>query len=120
MKREEYSLLFDYYGGLLSEKQREVFELYHEENFSFSEIGAALGISRQAAHRLLGKATGDLRSFEERLGLLAKHMTYEKVRKEVDEKIETILKDKDRTASFEPDIFRYLKRVRKLVKGLDI
>ena len=120
MKRELYSVLFDYYGALLSEKQRTVFELYHEENYSFSEIGAYLGISRQAAHRLLGKAISGLEIFEQKLGLIAKHELYEKTLSEVETKTNAILKNKALTADLDPDVTKYLRRVKKLVKGLDI
>ena len=120
MKREEYSILFDYYGPLLSDKQREVFEFYHEENFSFTEVGASLGISRQAAHRLLRKACGELELFEQKLGLVAKHDLYMKARSEVEAKTDAILKDKALTESLDPDVVKYLKRMKKLVKGLDI
>ena len=44
------SLLYDFYGALLTEKQRQVMALYHEENLSLSEIGQEFGISRQAVH----------------------------------------------------------------------
>ncbi|MBQ9059824.1 MAG: DNA-binding protein, partial [Firmicutes bacterium] len=41
------SLLYDCYGQLLTQRQREVYELYTQENYSLSEIAAELGISRQ-------------------------------------------------------------------------
>ena len=44
------SLLYDFYGGLLTDKQREVMELYHEENYSIVEIAGELGVSKQAVH----------------------------------------------------------------------
>ena len=44
------SLLYDFYGRLLTEKQREVMRLYHEENLSLSEIAQEFSISRQGVH----------------------------------------------------------------------
>ena len=38
------SLLYDFYGALLTEKQRQVMALYHEENLSLSEIGQELSL----------------------------------------------------------------------------
>ena len=50
------SLLYDFYGQLLSKRQSEVMELYHEENLSLAEIAAEFGISRQGVHDALKNA----------------------------------------------------------------
>ena len=52
----ENSLLYDFYGQLLSKRQQEVMALYHEENYSLSEIAEEFGISRQAVHDTLKKS----------------------------------------------------------------
>ena len=53
----ENSLLYDFYGQLLSKRQQEVMALYHEENYSLSEIAEEFGISRQAvvSHSVSGR-----------------------------------------------------------------
>ena len=117
---EEYSMLYDFYGALLSERQREVFELYYEDNLSLSEIGANIGVSRQAVHIAVSKAGGELESYEEKLGLIAKHKSYEKAQAEIDAKIDAILKNKSAMASLDPEIAKTLRRVKKLVKELDL
>ena len=66
------SLLYDFYGALLSERQREVMELYHEENLSLAEIADEFGISRQGVHDALQKAEKSLEMYEEKLGLVGK------------------------------------------------
>ena len=66
----EESLLFDYYGNLLTEKKRRVLELYHEENLSLSEIAEEFGITRAAVHDSLKSARKQLAGYEERLGLV--------------------------------------------------
>ena len=50
------SLLYDFYGQLLTERQREVMELYHEENLTLSEIADEFSISRQGVHDTLKTA----------------------------------------------------------------
>lgn len=69
-KVTEASLLFDFYGNLLTENQRKVMALYHEENLSLGEIAAENNISRQAVHISLKKAEAALKAYEEKLGLL--------------------------------------------------
>ena len=74
IERVEYaSMLYDFYGALLSESQNEVMALYHEDNLSLSEIAEDLGQSRQAVHYTLRKAEKALDSYEEKLGLVASY-----------------------------------------------
>ena len=74
IERVEYaSMLYDFYGGLLSKAQNEVMALYHEDNLSLSEIAEELGQTRQAVHYTLRKAEKALESYEEKLGLIASY-----------------------------------------------
>ena len=66
------SLLYDFYGQLLSKRQNEVMELYHEENLSLSEIAAEFNISRQGVHDALKNAERALVEYEAKLGLVEK------------------------------------------------
>ena len=71
--RIETGWLFDFYGPLLTERQRALLALYCEEDFSLSEIAAQEGISRQAAYDAVRRAQRQLESYERQLGLLARH-----------------------------------------------
>lgn len=74
IERVEYaSMLYDFYGSLLSESQNEIMALYHEDNLSLSEIAEELGQTRQAVHYTLRKAEKALKSYEEKLGLVASY-----------------------------------------------
>ena len=64
----EASLLFDFYGQLLSERQRQVMELYYEENLSLGEIAEEFNISRQGVYDALKTAQKSLEHYEEKLG----------------------------------------------------
>ena len=68
---ELQSLLYDFYGALLSKSQNEVMALYHEDNLSLSEIASELGMSRQAVRYTLKKAEHALGEYENKLGLVA-------------------------------------------------
>jgi len=65
-------LLGDYYGRLLTERQREILSLHYESDLSLGEVGELLGVSRQAVHDLLSRAEESLEDYEARLGLVAR------------------------------------------------
>nr|WP_279286537.1 YlxM family DNA-binding protein [Anaerotruncus sp. 1XD42-93] len=68
----EISLLLDFYGDMLTEKQRDVVELYYNEDLSLSEIAAHSGITRQGVRDSIKRAESVLLDLEERLGLARK------------------------------------------------
>ena len=65
------TLLYDYYGELLTEKQRGLFDLYYNQDYSLSEIASAAGISRQGVHDTLARAEELLEGYEAALGCIA-------------------------------------------------
>lgn len=74
------SALFDIYGALLTQKQQECLKMHLFEDFSLSEIGEALGISRQAVYDNIHRSEKAMESYEEKLGLVAR---YQKERQEL-------------------------------------
>lgn len=72
MKNLEISVLLDYYGSLLPDKQRELTELYYNEDLSLSEIAENDGITRQGVRDSIKRAENTLVSIESKLGLALK------------------------------------------------
>lgn len=68
-KNLEISLLLDFYGDMLTDKQRDVVELYYDEDLSLAEIASHSGITRQGVRDSIKRAEGQLLDYEERLGL---------------------------------------------------
>ena len=68
----EISMLYDFYGPLLTERQQSFVELYFNENLSLNEIAADAGVSKQAVSEALKKAEKSLRNYEDKLGLVAR------------------------------------------------
>lgn len=64
------NMLYDFYGELLTEHQRKIYEAAVYEDMSLSEIGAEFGISRQGVHDLIKRCDKILRDYEEKLHLL--------------------------------------------------
>ena len=71
-KQDKLILLFDYYGDLLSESQRNYFESYYFDNLSLSEIGENYNVSRNAVSKDLKLATEKLNNFEDKLKIISR------------------------------------------------
>ena len=70
----ELVLLYDYYGGLLTDRQRECFEMRYDQDLSLSEIGEELGISRQGVHDNLTRTEALLRNMEAKTGCVSRDL----------------------------------------------
>ena len=68
----ELTLLFDYYGDLLTQKQRSCFDLHYNQDLSLGEIAQEVGISRQGVHDTLTRAEASLRHMEAKTGCVAR------------------------------------------------
>ena len=82
MHEKDYSvsLLLDFYGEVLTEKQREVIELYYDEDLSLAEIAEHAGITRQGVRDCIQRGEHVLRDMESRLKLAAR---FSRVREEL-------------------------------------
>lgn len=67
-KELKFVMLLDCYGDLLTEHQRSVMEMYYCEDLSLAEIGAPMGITRQAVMSLIKRTEGILLNYEKKLG----------------------------------------------------
>ncbi len=70
----EMALLLDYYGGMLTQKQRDCFDMRYNQDLSLGEIALALGVSRQAVCDNLSRTEALLRRMEENIGCVRRAM----------------------------------------------
>ena len=75
----EMSLLFDYYGGMLTEKQRRCFDLRYNQDLSLGEIAQDMGVSRQAVCDNLRRTEALLRKMEENVGYVGRDLKLRRV-----------------------------------------
>ncbi len=112
---KEASLLYDFYGQLLTKRKQEVMELYHEENYTLAEIAEEFGISRAAVYDSLKSAEKSLLGYEEKLGLVAKFMETDSVIRKVDAML-TEMKD---TYRDNPQIVKNLEEIQLVIDELE-
>lgn len=78
-KTTRMNLLYDFYQGLLTDKQRLYLKLYYSDDLSLSEIAEYLDVSRQAVFDNMKRAEQLLEHYEQQLRLLKKHKTREEL-----------------------------------------
>ena len=66
------TMLFDFFGDLLTEKQREYYDLYHNEDLSLSEIAEKTGITRQGVYDIITRAEKSLIEIEQKTGVVGR------------------------------------------------
>lgn len=74
----EMTLLFDYYGDLLTARQRMCFDLRYNQDLSLGEIAEELQVSRQGVYDNLSRAEALLKNMEEKTGCVHRDMAYRK------------------------------------------
>lgn len=88
----EKSMLFDFYGELLTQHQKKVYSEYIQNDLSVTEMAGLLGISRQGAHDMIRRCEKIMRDYESRLQLVSRYRKVKKMVAEIQECAE-VLKD---------------------------
>lgn len=85
MESLERILLFDFYGDLLTERQRMCFDLHYNQDLSLAEIAQELNISRQGVYDNLSRAEALLRNVEEKTGCVGRELRLRKAMRSIQE-----------------------------------
>ena len=85
-KQDKLILLFDYYGDLLSESQKNYFESYYFDNLSLSEIGENYNVSRNAVSKDLKLASEKLNNYEDKLKIISRDDKLRKLASKIEDK----------------------------------
>ena len=107
----EQALLFDFYGELLTDHQKEIYEQFALEDLSLSEIAEMKGISRQGVHDLVKRCQKILEGYEAKLHLVEKFLS-------VKEKISLIDKTLAEWEQDGKDPEEIVKKVRRIADDI--
>lgn len=117
-KLYEQTMLFDFYGELLTEHQRKVYEDAVYNDLSLSEIAEEQGISRQGVHDLIKRCDKLLLDYESKLHLVERFAKAKEIVKEIQKLADDSRKD-DREASASEDRLQRISVLsQKLLKEL--
>ena len=77
MKSQAYrmTMLFDFYGDVLTDRQKEFYDLYYNEDLSLGEIAENYGITRQGVRDVIVRAEATLTELEDKTGLIKRFHT---------------------------------------------
>lgn len=89
----EKTLLFDFYGELLTDRQKELYQLYHLDDLSLGEISEQMAISRQGVYDAIKRCDAQLAKYEEKLQLVHRFIRNKQRTEQIYELI-TALQDK--------------------------
>ena len=95
----QMTLLFDYYGDLLTERQKMCFDLRHNQDLSLAEIAEELQVSRQGVHDNLTRAEALLRNMEEKTGCVRRDLACRKAMEIIVSAAKTLESRKDTEVS---------------------
>ena len=84
-EKVEQTYLYDFYGELLNEHQRQIYEDFVLNDLSLGEIASEEGISRQGVHDLVKRCSQTLKGYEEKLHLVEKFVSVREKVKQIDE-----------------------------------
>ena len=87
IKTVDMCLLFDFYGDILTDKQKEIFDLYYNEDMSLAEISENMGITRQGVRDFIVRSESILKNMEDKLGLVSR---YGRIQSQIDADAECI------------------------------
>ena len=108
----ELAMLFDTYGGMLTDKQQECFDMRYNQDLSLGEIGEIMGVSRQAVNDNLTRTEALLRRMEENIGSVKRDMLTRKVLQEILEAAAVL------DASSDPAVLSAAQRITAAAKEL--
>ena len=93
MKNQAYrmALLYDFYGDMLTDRQKEFYDLYYNEDLSLAEIAENYGITRQGVRDVIVRAEGILTELEDKTGIIRRFHKMQEQLQSVDDAMDQIV-----------------------------
>ena len=113
MEAVETILLFDYYGRMLTDKQKEYLDLRYNQDLSLGEIAEIMCVSRQAVFDNLTRTEALLRRMEENIGCVKRDIAVRKAAREILEAAAVL------DASSDPAVSALARRIIAAAQGLE-
>ena len=115
MKNQAYrmSMLFDFYGDLLTERQREFYDLYYNEDLSLAEIAENYGISRQGVRDVIVRAEATMSEIEEKTHIIRRFHQSKAAIAAIDDAADRLLEAVDRRSYSDAMLDRLAREIKE-------
>src|SRR5579885_1467469 len=111
--------LFDAYAALLTDRQRALVRMYYHDDLSLGEIGARIGVTRQAVFDSLRRSVSEMRSLEEQLGVRAARDRAARAREQASARLADVEREAARLAdTMRADLGPLMRALRTLREAL--
>ncbi|MDD3839640.1 MAG: putative DNA-binding protein [Clostridia bacterium] len=114
-KLGKISMLYDFYGELLTANQKNIIDLYYNYDLSLAEISENFSISRQAVFDTLKRAENLLCQYEDKLKIAGKYIERQKIIKDINSRINKLCKQQN----IDPDVADHLQRIIQQLDNID-
>ena len=119
MKSQAYrmALLYDFYGDVLTDRQKEFYDLYYNEDLSLAEIAENYGITRQGVRDVIVRAEAVLTDLEDKTGLIKRFHAMQKQFREMEGAAQEILR---RSARYDdPELEAQARKILELCRQME-
>lgn len=120
MKNQAYrmAMLFDFYGDMLTDRQKEFYDLYYNEDLSLAEIAENYGITRQGVRDVIVRAEAILTELEDKTGIIRRfHKMQEQFRK-IQRSVEDIRRINDERRYYDNGIEQNCNDIQAILEQL--
>lgn len=113
MDAVEMLLLFDYYGELLTDRQRMCIDLRYNQDLSLGEIAEELGVSRQGVFDNITRAEARMAKMEEKTGCVRRYLQSRAAAKKIEDALEILLNHSD------PAVQESARRISEALRSIE-
>ena len=110
----QMTLLFDYYGELLTQRQRMCFDLKYNQDLSLAEIAQELGVSRQGVYDNISRAEALLTNMEEKTGCVSRDLNHRRAATQIEQLTDSLFQHED------PAVRRAAEQILAAVRSIEV
>ena len=109
----EQTLLYDFYGELLTAKQKQILEYYYDDDYSLAEIAEVMAVTRQGIFDVIKRSKAMMEAYEEKLGLIAKFLKSQILLEEIEKDLLDCV-DREKDEQLKSELILVVEKLKKV------